>query len=91
MKRITQKKLSSIIDKIDQENFFDFETFISLMQKADLNASIDTMENVIDYLVFDLNLNCDADLRENYQIKAKEILDGINAIGMLQRNIKNYY
>jgi len=62
MEYITKNQLMGIVKTIDSQNNNDFDSFFLSIKEFNQDLPIKKIEDIIDYFVFDLYLNSDADL-----------------------------
>lgn len=79
---ITTRRFNIILSIVDLSNYVDFDSFIAAVMSTKIGITQEMMENIMDFLIFDLNITCDADLTKLPQKKLKEIIIGMNDIIM---------
>lgn len=80
MEYITKNQLMGIVKTIDSKNNNDFDSFFLSFKKFNQDLPIKKIEDIIDYFVFDLYLNSDADLFELSQYELDKITNGVNSV-----------
>ncbi|MBI9012875.1 MAG: hypothetical protein JEZ08_11640 [Clostridiales bacterium] len=80
MKDITKDELMNVMKKMDHRNRNNFDSFAGSIKQINEMLSVQKIEDIIDYFVFELFLNSDADLYELGQYELGKITSGINSI-----------
>ncbi|MBI9012926.1 MAG: hypothetical protein JEZ08_11895 [Clostridiales bacterium] len=80
MGKITTRRFNKILSVVDEKNIFDFDSFAEAIISIKIGVTKDTLDNILDFLILDLGINCDAELIELPQSKLKEIIIGMNDI-----------
>lgn len=80
MNKLTTRQFNRILEVIDGNNYFDFESFTEAVISSKLNITQELVDNIVDFLVFDLGINCDSDLTHLPQSTMKKILIGMKSI-----------
>lgn len=77
MKTLSNKHFQLILAYVDQLNDFDLHSFSHQLSKF---VRFDTVDNLIDYLVFEVNINCDSDLLKLSKREVRKIVVGMNKL-----------
>lgn len=80
MGRINAKHLSAVLELVNFDNDYDFETFTNALMAQNLGLKEESLQDIIDYLVYDLDMNCDAELFGISPFETKELVSSINRV-----------
>jgi len=80
MARLTTRQLNQILKIIDYSNAFDLESFTEALKRINHISNQMIIDNIVDYLVFDLEISSDSDLKKLGQNDFKKIISTINRI-----------
>lgn len=85
MKSFTEERFTCYVDQVQQDNYFDFQSFVKLMTSGPENVPENVLDDLIDILVFEYGVNCDADF---YRIDYQSLIEIIEVFNDL---MKKYY
>jgi len=68
-----------VLLQLKNDNYFDLTSFTEALYNLKF-ISNDMIEDIIDFVVFDCGINCDADLSKVSESKRGRIFDEINKI-----------
>lgn len=77
MFNLTTRRFNNVLKKIDHNNDFDFETFEEGMFEEKIIEDNNNLNNIIDFLVFDMDICSDSELYNLSQDRMKKIYEGI--------------
>lgn len=80
MEAISHVEFNEIVSMLDSKNQFDFESFCVAFKSKGEVKNDDVLDNVVDHLIFHMNINSDADLMNRVQNDFKIILGEINRV-----------
>lgn len=80
MKKISTREFNKLLCVLDEKNNFDFETFIEGIVHSKIAVDQGVLDNIVDYIVFDLGYTSDAQLATLNQVCLRGLLKGINNI-----------
>jgi endonuclease III-like uncharacterized protein len=80
MHRINTSRFNRILSRVDNANSFDLESFSQAVLSEHKGIQQETIDNIVDYLVFDIGISCDAELLVLTQKRLKTIISGMNEI-----------
>lgn len=79
MGRLSHRKFNDGLSHVDSDNYFDLTSFAAFLSSFSFIAK-DVIDDIIDFVVFDCGINCDAEISKMSEEKRVKIFDEINKI-----------
>jgi len=75
---MTIKKFENILELVDFKNEDDFGTFTEVLYDMNTDLERGDIDEILDFLIFEMDINSDADLYDLSKSQVRNIVFGIN-------------